>query len=254
METKSVNFKKIPKAILPTIISFLSNMENICIVVTVNRSFNTIITEKFTKDNSLRHCVRDMSSMIKSVERFKIITNNHCNNYEDDLKSFKENYTTFTFYRAVYFLSSVILKDLQTIDLQKNNIGFDGVVLLSPLFKKTKNLINLNLAYNNLGDEGCLFLNFSLKKNNSIVNLGMECNCITDKGLRGISETFVSHKALKTIKMALNNITLEGIKFLAEFIENYYGSFNVIDFKYNNIVLKEEENLLEYFRKNKISI
>ena len=234
------------------ILSFLTVRENICILLEVNKYFLKNITTIYHKDNSVPSCLKEMKSIIKQVEEFKFITNNHCVNLEDNLKKFKEKNNHFTFNRAVYFLSNAIFKELQTLDLQKNNIGLDGVILLIPLLKKNTTLINLNLAYNNISDDGSKFLATALKLNDSLQSLNLECNGISDQGVISLSEPIVFHKKLKKIKFALNIITLEGLKHLASLLEKNSSQIEVIDFHYNNLVIREDYHN-EYFRKYKIA-
>lgn len=246
-------FKAISTTNLLHILQFITNRENICIILEVSKEFCKIISKQFRKDNSLNTCLKDMKSIIKQPEEFKFITNNHCLKLEENLKKFRESYNPFTFNRAVYLLSSVIFKDFQSVDLQKNNIGVDGIILILPLLKKTSALVHLNLSYNNISDEGCKFLSPALRKNNSIQILNLECNGIADQGVVSLSETITSHKCLKTIKFALNIVTFEGVKHIATLMEKSSQSqIIVLDFKYNNLVVRDDYHT-DYFKKHKIN-
>jgi hypothetical protein len=235
------------------IIEFLTVRESVCILIEVNKYFLKTICNMYKKDNSIVSCLKEMKSIIKQADEFKFITNNHCMNLEDNLKKFREIYNPFTFNRAVYVLSGVIFKEIQLLDLQKNNIGLDGVILLIPLLKKTNVLVNLNLAYNNISDDGSKFLAIAINFNKSLNFLNLECNGISDHGLASLSEPIVKHKFLKKIKMALNVVTLEGIRQLTEIIEKIESLIEVIDFHYNNIVLVRDEYQNDYFRRFKIA-
>lgn len=254
METDKNNlgkFKTVSPVIFNTILSMITNRENVSILMEVSRSFAKVIENNLRKDNSLVQCLKDMRSLIKSLEEFKFLINNHCTQLEGNLKKFKDSYSPFIFNKAIYLLSSYLFKDLQIFDVQKNNIGTDGIILLTPLIKKTSSLIHLNLAYNNIGDEGCKFLALPLKKNNSMQNLNLECNCISDIGLIFLSDPIVESKTLKTVKFALNSVTFEGVKLLATLFEKLTNQISVIDFKYNNLVVRDDFHA-DYFRKYKI--
>jgi hypothetical protein len=253
VSTSMGKFKNLNSTVLINILQFITVRENVCLIYDVNKNFANIISKHFRKDNSLNSCLKDMKSIIKQPEEFKFITNNHCNILEDNLKKFKDSYNPFTFNRAIYLLSGVIFKDLQSLDLQKNNMGQDGVILIMQLLKQTSNLLHLNLSYNNISDDGCKFLSLAFKKNNSVQILNLECNGISDQGAICLSETIVTHKSLKTLKMALNIVTFEGVKHLASLLEkNPNSTINVIDFKYNNLVIRDEFHT-DHFRKYKIS-
>jgi hypothetical protein len=247
-------FKNINMNIIIHILQYITVRENVCVIFETNKKILNIISKQYRKDNSLNSCLKDMKGIIKQTEEFKFITNNHCLNLEDNLKKFRDSYNPFTFNRAVYLLSSLIFKDLQSLDLQKNNIGQDGVILIIHLLKKSTVLLHLNLSYNNLSDEGCKFLAPAIQKNISIQVINLECNGISDQGVICLSEAIVLHKSLKTLKMALNMVTFDGVKHLASSLEKEKGQSQivVIDFKYNNLVIRDDFHT-DYFRKHKIT-
>jgi hypothetical protein len=244
--------KTLKPQVVENIIQFISVRENVTIMIVLNRKILSIIQKLYRKDNSLISCLKEMKGIIKQTEEFKFITNNHCLNLEDNLKKFRDSYNPFTFNRAVFLLSSIIFKDVQSLDLQKNNIGLDGVILLIPLIKKTNCMLHINLSYNNISDEGCKFLTAPLKKNNTLQVINIECNAISDSGVISLSEAIVVHKNLKTIKMALNSVTFDGVKHLAGMLEKNPSQIMVIDFKYNNLIIRDDYHT-DYFRKHKIT-
>jgi hypothetical protein len=245
-------FKNITLKNLSVILQFISIRDNVTIILELNKKFSSIISKIYRKDNSLNSCLKEMKGIIKQTEEFKFITNNHCLNLEENLKKFRDSFNPFTFNRAVYLLSSIIFKDVQSLDLQKNNIGLDGVILLIPLIKKTNCLLHLNLSYNNISDEGCKFLTLPLKKNSSLQVMNLECNGISDGGVISLSDALIVHKGLKTIKLALNSVTFEGVKHLAGLLEKVQTQIMVIDFKYNNLIIRDDYHT-DYFRKHKIN-
>lgn len=250
--TKIGKFSSIKIYSLLNILQFITNRENVCILLELNQHFAKLISKQLRKDNCINQCLKEMKLIVKSNEEFKFITNNHCINLDNNLKKFKESYTPYTFNRSIYLLSSYIFKDVMLLDLQKNNIGVDGVLFIMHLVKSSKNLLSLNLAYNNISDEGCKFICPALSKSNSLQLINLECNCITDKGLISLSDIISTHKTLKTVKFALNLITFDGVKYLAGLLEKAINQIGVIDFKYNNIIIRDDIHT-DYFRKNKIS-
>ena len=113
--------KTLKPQVVENIIQFISVRENVTIMIVLNRKILSIIQKLYRKDNSLISCLKEMKGIIKQTEEFKFITNNHCLNLEDNLKKFRDSYNPFTFNRAVFLLSSIIFKDVQSLDLQKNN-------------------------------------------------------------------------------------------------------------------------------------
>jgi hypothetical protein len=236
------------------ILAFITDREKVSIILEINKKFLKIIPKIMKKDNSssMVTCLKEIKSYIKQIEDYKTIINNHCLMLDQYLNKIKDSYSAFTFNRGVYLLSYFLFKDVLVIDLQKGNIGVDGLILLVPLIKKTAVLQHLNLSYNNIGDEGCKFLAEPLKKNNSIQIFCLECNGITDNGINSLAPAIASHKTFKIAKFALNQVTFEGVKNFAGSIEKTIAQFQVIDFKYNNIVITDD-SYLEHFRKCKIN-
>jgi Ran GTPase-activating protein (RanGAP) involved in mRNA processing and transport len=252
IKAKNGKFTNLHPDCFTNILNMITNRENSSVILELNKSFLKSITSMLRKDNSLSQCMKDLKSIIKSIEEFKYVSNNHCINLEENLKKIKDNYSPFTFNRGVYLISSYIFKDVQSLDIQKNNMGMDGIILIIPLIKKSNILVHLNLSYNNICDEGCKFLSLALKKSNTVQIVNVECNGITDLGLISMSDVICNHKSLKTLKFALNSITFEGVKYLASMLEKSTNQMNVIDFKYNNLVIKDEY-LVDNLRKQKIS-
>ena len=145
-------------------------------------------------------------------------------------------------------LSFHLFKDLQQLDLQKQNMGADSLILLNVLIKKSNALLGINLAYNNLSDDGCKVLKGCLEINKSLQSLNLECNSIGDLGLSYLANPIVNHRSLKTIKLALNIITIVGMDSLVIALKSVTGNtqINVIDFKYNNYKIESDEKYKEF--------
>ena len=250
---KNGKFKSINSNFIKKVLEYISIKENIFIITSLNKYFHSLIINYYCNDDTFSYCLREINRSI-STEEFKTSISNHCINLEDNLKQYKEFYNQYIFYRSIYFLSYSLFKDINTLELQKNNIGPDGIILISSLIKNTRNLLNLNISYNNIEDDGCKFLSDTLKRNNSLNILNLDCNRITDKGLVYLSESISTHRYLKTIKFVLNNISNDGVRHLANDLEkNMNINLMVIDFKYNNIIIKDEVSY-EYLKKLKISL
>jgi hypothetical protein len=247
-------FDNIKSETLHHIISYISQMENCLTIVKINKKFSKIIQKILKKDGKITICLKELKSHIKQLDTFKYMLQNHCSVLEESLVKIKSSFTTFTFYRSIYFLSSVIFKELQSLDLHKLNMGADGVLLLVSLIKNSSVLQYLNISYNNIGDEGCQHLALPINSNNSLQILSLECNAITDIGLKYLSWPLIRNKSLKIIKLALNHVSFEGIKDLADIIDKNISlvKFQVIDFKYNNVVINDE-SYIKYFRQCKIT-
>jgi len=194
--------------------------------------------------------LKDLKPFIKNVEDFKYLFKDHCQKIEEAEKKFV-NYSKFSFYRSLYFYPLSLWKDLNTLDLQKANIGSSGLMMLSLFIKKTKFLTNLNISFNNIRDEGCKIFAPVLKSNKTIQILNLECNDIYDKGLKDLSEAISTHQCINNLKFVLNCITLEGIKYLIQQLDISNKKISYISFKYNNLDSISDENKI-LFKNNNI--
>lgn len=262
MELKSSNsklkikncgkFNKLSKPLIERIHQFLTPIESINILTRTNKFFFTFVCVIYKKQPSLQPCIREMKKIIKSIDDYRTLITNHSHHLEETLGSVKNNFAPFTFYRSIY-LFSLSYMDLTSLDLQRCNIGADGVFLLEPLIIKTRNLNHLNLSFNNIEDEGCRTLSRPLKLNVSLNMISLEGNSISDEGIIYLCESIVSHKLLKSIKFALNIITIESVNFMANVMDKTrFSLIQNIDFKYNNLTV-QDETLIEFLRKNKIT-
>ena len=239
------------------ILEFLSPRERNLFVLDVNKFFNEIIIQNeldsFIKneneiDSNMISCLKLLKDDFGKIDTYKNLLFSYGLNQATLLQKYEGKFISFILYRSVYVLSWHLFKEVQQIDLQKQNMGPDSLNLLSNLIKKTSALIGLNLAYNNLSDDGCKILKNCLEENKSIQSLNLECNSIGDLGLNFLSHPIVNHKTLKTMKLALNIITIVGMDNLVVSLKNLSSNsqINVIDFKYNNYKIESDEKYKDF--------
>lgn len=196
-------------------------------------------------------CSKDIINGIKNINDFKALIGNHSENLEKLGKKYLEQFKYFNFYKSLLILPQSLFNNLTNLDFQYSNMGYDGIMILGPFIKYTKNLTSLNLSYNNLNDDGCAFLRNSLSINKSLTTLILECNGISNDGLFYLIDPIVNHINLKIIKFALNSITIDGIRDLStKLLSKQEKVMTMLDFKYNNIIVKEEN--VDVFKKLKI--
>jgi len=238
------------------ILEFLSSREKFLFVIDINKLFFQNINMEFKKSitnpseikNQMASCIKNLKEDFSKAEIYKTLLYNYGLNQPVILAKYESKFPNFILYRSVFILSFYLFKDLQQIDLQKQNMGPDSLILLSVLIKKSNVLIALNLAYNNLSDDGCKILKSCLEINKTIQTLNLECNSIGDLGLSYLTNPIVNHKSLKTIKLALNIITIVGMDNLVIALKSTNGSsqINVIDFKYNNYKIESDEKYKDF--------
>lgn len=247
------------KKILPVILKLSTDKENILIVFNTCRVLRKVVLDYYSNIGSIEKksvvaCLREIRANFKSLNDLKCILANHSENLEENIKKVIITHKMFAFYRSLILLPTVLLGQQTTLDLSQINIGYDGILVLSNFIRDSKSLVNLFLGYNNLGDEGCSFLKPALAANLSLVNINFECNGITNEGLSSLTAPFIVMKTLKNIKLSLNTITYDGLKEFALKIEKERlgAPFTQLDFKYNNIVMKEDGQ--DLFKKLKIGV
>ena len=239
------------------ILDFLTDKEKVLVVYDISKFMRNCMIFYY-KNKSLSidkkgviSCVKELKTVIKTIVEFKFITSNHSETIEDSLKKFIEGHKVFNFYRSLLVIPSLIFNSLQMLDLNHVNMGYDGIMLLNPFIKKTKTVTVLNLGYNNIGDDGCAFLRIGLEKNTSLISLILECNGISNYGFQYLIDPLIKHKSLKSLKMCLNVITIDGLKEFSSKLDTRKATpFQVLDFKFNNVDIKDEN--IDIFKKFKI--
>lgn len=194
---------------------------------------------------------------LKSIDEFKRLTKNHLDNitlYSETVK-LNKLINNFILYQSISTIVSFIFKNLKALDLQKNNIGSKGVLILKVYIKNSENLVYLNLSYNNLCDEGLKYFSDCLKMNKTVQNVNLECNNINDEGFNYFINNLKFYRALKVLKLALNLITYDGLKNLSNMLDNNKMLiFNLIDLKYNNIIIVDNECIMDSLNLHKVII
>lgn len=259
MKLKKKNIKNLDENSLDpifTILSFTSPREKYLFIIDINKYFYNLIESEISQEfpitdeikTNLIKCTKDLKEDFSKLDIYKTLLYNYGLNQPNILLKYKPKYTSdFILYKTIYLLSYNLFKEMQQIDLQKQNMGPDSLILLRVLLKKTKSLIGINLAYNNISDDGCKILKNCLEENKTLQSINLECNSIGDLGLTFLTTPIVNHRSLKTIKLALNVITIVGIDNLAMAMKNANSTLlNVIDFKYNNYKIDSDEKYKDF--------
>lgn len=253
---KFANYTNSNKESLDFILGFLTSREKYLFAIDINKYFCDSINSDYKKqvkniaeiDTQMTMCLKNLKEDFSKIELYKNLLFNYGLNQTFILSKYEAKFPNFILYRSVYLLSFYLFKDLQQLDLQKQNMGPDSLILISVLIKKSNALAGINLAYNNLSDDGCKILKGCLEINKSLQSLNLECNSIGDLGLSYLTEPIVNHKSLKTIKLALNVITIVGMDSLVIALKSNIGNsqINVIDFKYNNYKIESDEKYKDF--------
>jgi len=238
------------------ILEFLTSREKYLFVIDINKYFFDIINLDFKNqiknpseiNSQMILCIKNLKEDFNKIEIYRNLLFNYGLNQPAILLKYEAKFSNFILYRSVYLLCFYLFKDLQQLDLLKQNMGPDSLILLNVLIKKSNALIGINLAYNNLSDDGCKILKGCLEINKSLQSLNLECNSIGDLGLSYLTSPIVNHKTLKTIKLALNVITIVGMDSLVIALKSNIGNsqINVIDFKYNNYKIESDEKYKDF--------
>ncbi len=99
---------------------------------------------------------------------------------------------------------------LQTLCLDVNKLGVDGIASLSVGLKKCKQLVKLYISYNNIGTRGLVFLEEGLQHCTNLQELDLSNNYITSDGVAHISGIMKYCKYLRHLDIGYNRISVEG--------------------------------------------
>ena len=248
-------FKDLNSSNFKRLLIFFTNKELSLIITKINKTSRDfvlkMIYEKPNKDN-VSLCIKELKSNIKTISDIKFLLNNHSEALEESLRKFIQEFKPFILYSTLLILPCLLLSNQITLDFNQLNIGCDGIIILSKYIEQTKILQSLFLGYNNISDDGSEFLKEPLRKNKSIANLNLECNQITDIGFSNLTDVLVSKTTLKNLKFSLNLITNDSMKQFATKLSLREFPFEILEFKYNNIVFSDESG--EIYKKYKIFV
>ena len=92
---------------------------------------------------------------------------------------------------------------VEELDLNSNNIGNEGALILANTLSQNKKITTLNLIFNEIGDEGAIALANALKTNTTLKVLYLSQNKIGNEGLNALIQLLENNKTL-TIKFYNN--------------------------------------------------
>ena len=98
---------------------------------------------------------------------------------------------------------------LQTLYLERDNIGPDGAEHIGAALAKNTTLQSLSLYFNNIGTAGARHIGAALAKNTSLQTLDLALNDIGPVGAEHIGVALAKNKTLQSLNLALNDIDPE---------------------------------------------
>ncbi|CAJ1418155.1 unnamed protein product [Effrenium voratum] len=138
------------------------------------------------------------------------------------------------------------LSNLQTLHLDRNDLGFQGAIALAPglqlgalrqltlrecklgdggvgalaeALESNRTLKELDLAGNEVSDLGAESLALALEKGPRLMTLGLKTNLIGDAGAGALAKAFSKNSALEELDLGKNCITMPGISQLCAALE-----------------------------------
>lgn len=107
---------------------------------------------------------------------------------------------------------------LCSLKLGYNNLGDEGVSILSGGIAKHHNLQSLDLGFNNIGDEGCQTLCSSVPQQSKLQTLYLAGNLIGEDGAVAIADLLRRGSSLRRLYLTGNLIGPEGVRAISEAI------------------------------------
>ena len=122
-------------------------------------------------------------------------------------------------------LATAIAKNttIKVLDLQHNNISYQGIKLLADTLKENKTITHLSLGNNNIGDEGAEYIADMLAGNKSLQWIGLGNNNIGDKGAESIAASLVVNTGICGIWLRKNKIGDQGAEKLVDAFESNHS-------------------------------
>ena len=100
---------------------------------------------------------------------------------------------------------------VENLDLNQNEIGSRGVMVLAKTLRTNKKLVSLNISFNSIGDEGATAVAAALVCNNTLRCIDMRRCGITNQGAQAIAEEYLPRmQGLRELVLIKNDITTEG--------------------------------------------
>ena len=139
-------------------------------------------------------------------------------------------------------ISNLLLTNctLTSINLSDNLISDIGAIHIAECLKKN-NLIELDLEINQVGDQGLKVLSKALRYNNSLDLLNLSFNNISNTGVNHLSKAMKTNQKLSQLLLMSNNIT-DAKKWITNLLK-HNNSLQYLDISCNSIRNKG----LEYF-------
>ncbi|XP_064622889.1 leucine-rich repeat-containing protein 74B-like [Lineus longissimus] len=138
----------------------------------------------------------------------------------------------------------------ETLDLEGNWLGPEGIIHFSDLLRDNLVLTKLNLSNNRLGNKGAKILRLGLLTNKKIENLNLAANGFSDKDAKFIAEIIEKNDSVKYLNLSQNDFNSEGGMALGPAI-GQNRSIVDLDLSWNQIRLKGCEAIGEGLRENK---
>ena len=123
---------------------------------------------------------------------------------------------------------------LQTLKLNRNEIGDNEIEALAEMIKHLTSLQELDLSWNAIGDRGIAKLAEETKHLVSLVALDLSENKIGDEGAAKLAQSLKNMSSLQVLKLRSNTIGDDGIVALADGIK-HMNSLQELDLSDNTI-------------------
>ena len=156
------------------------------------------------------------------IFRFKNYCLNKCKNRKMDLSGcYLGYYSSFVVAEILYSNTQIAI-----LNLGNNNLGDDGIKIISNAIKDNRVLVSFNISSNSISHKGgkILFNNICCQK--SIINLdisnsrGMNRNRLTSVGIQNIGKVLTENLYLEMLNLGGNSIKNEGLKYICNGLEN----------------------------------
>jgi len=138
---------------------------------------------------------------------------------------------------------------LMSLNIARNNIGNAGAQVIANLLTNTTTLLHLNLKDNEMGVESCKALAKALSTNNTVRTLLLSKNKLQDDGLSALGEVLQQHESLNFFDVSSCSVGDKGALAIVVALGTNH-SMHTICIRNNHLTENSGKAFLEILQKN----
>jgi Ran GTPase-activating protein (RanGAP) involved in mRNA processing and transport len=146
----------------------------------------------------------------------------------------------------------IINRKCSGLNLRKNQITFQGALLIADVFHRNIRLKILDLSYNNISDRGTQYLAEALLENTTLKELSLGSNKITNKGIKYLTKMLQLNETLEKLDLFENDFDDDGLKLLTNVLSRDNHTLVELSIRSNrSITDRSIYSIIDLFKENR---